>query len=80
MKTQERNCNYRNCNCSIEHKDPRAFYCDRNCKGCERKYRQRDRERLERYTEYNQKMIDDIKLVQEMSPESKNLWKLIYGN
>jgi hypothetical protein len=75
-----RNCEYKNCNKCIDHKDKRAKFCDRKCKGYARKYRQRDRERLERYTEYNQKMIDDIKLVQEMSPESKNLWKLIYGN
>ena len=78
MKTQERNCNYRNCNCSIEHKDPRAFYCGRNCKGCERKYRQRDRERLERYTEYNEKVLNDVKINEELGKNITSQFKLIY--
>jgi len=77
---KERNCNYRNCNCSIEHRSTLALYCSVQCKSNEKKYRQREQERFDKDREDKKRMIEEYKTIQEMSPESKNLWKLIYGN
>jgi hypothetical protein len=61
-----RKCEYRNCGKDITEMRKDAKYCDRNCKGCENKYRRRKKDLLDKYINNEKEKINNYKNLMEM--------------
>jgi hypothetical protein len=72
-----RKCKYRNCNNEFDFKINRngteKIYCSRKCKSCENIYVKRDEKYYQDKMDFNNKILENIKLAKELLKGTTNI-------